>query len=317
MDLFYSASHQYFLWAVLRRSPYSQYIFAHVSEPYNPNSYKNYYFGHSPSKLVLFSVHYPEFVFIPCVPCESQVERLAKNRLTLQKVDVAWNAQNLNLRGHIVKHLGWPPPSPQDGLCGPSLTQFHQSTSTEFCSLYILRQKYNVTYRHWSTMDDMDNQNCYGMIQFSSILSNASIVIVLQNYIPVYHVTFENVRFSIVTSFPSVRNDFATFLLPFDKPTWILLIVASIMTSTLTLVDVSYFGFVYRFGVKEYLYNHLFQLAALLLGQSANGDVTKIFANKRVSIVISIVWLFGCYILMANLYQGSMFSFLTVPQFPW
>lgn len=52
------------------------------------------------------------------------------------------------------------------------------------------------------------------------------------------------------------------------------------------------------------------------MGQSGGRDVTKIFANRRAAIIGSTVWFFGFYILMANLYQGSIFSFLTVPELP-
>lgn len=127
---------------------------------------------------------------------------------------------------------------------------------------------------------------------------------------------FEKTKFSVVTVFPSVENNFGTFMLPFDTTTWILIVISSVMISILVRISVSDSGFGYRFTLKEHISHDLYDVGALLLGHGGSDDFSKIFANRRVAVVISTVWFFGCYILMANLYKGSIFSFLTVPVLP-
>ncbi|OXA45068.1 hypothetical protein Fcan01_19980 [Folsomia candida] len=281
--------------------------------------YKRYTEGRNPSKLVLFSLNYPGSVFVPCLLCPSNKALLIAENLTLsfilRQIDVAWDAQNLNLHANIVQHVG-SKLIQQEGDCTPVLRHFFNIRSYEFCPLFILRQKFNFTYSFWTSGNKTVNRDTIGSINFNSILSNGKLDQILQKNYGLYGVNFAKFEFSVVTVFPAVANNFAIFLLPFDTTTWILLVVSCITISSLVQISVSASGFSYSIVLKKYITNALFKVTAMLLGQSEKGDGTKIFAKRRVALIVSTVWSFGCYILMENLYQGAMFSFLAVPEFP-
>lgn len=306
------------LLSILQRFPHAEFIFLHIDDfKNNRRSYQEYAKGQSPAKLLLFNIHDPDSVYIPCLPCRSNtiIEEKVTATLTLRQIGVKWDAQNLNLRRRIVQLFG-PRGVQQGGKCGPTLWHFNKIYSPRFCTISTLRQQFNFTYQHWKVIDKPARQDIFGGISFSTVLLNETLKSMIENNFGMYHVRFEKFKFSVVTSFPSVANNFATFLLPFDSITWILILISTLTISSLVPISVSYSGFGYRNGVIEHICDDLFQITAVLLGQSGKGDMTKIFSNKHLALIVSIVWLFGCYILMENVYQGSIFSFLTVPHFP-
>lgn len=91
-------------------------------------------------------------------------------------------------------------------------------------------------------MERLDFENSYGARSFSSMLYDETMTNI-KKYFSVYTVNFEMIKFSVVTVFPSVANNFVTFLLPFYLTTWILLVSSSIMVATLVPSSVSSSGF--------------------------------------------------------------------------
>lgn len=56
-------------------------------------------------------------------------------------------------------------------------------------------------------------------------------------------------------------------------------------------------------------------VTSLLIGQVGETE-SKVYRNGKTSVILIILWIFGNYILMANLYQGSIYSCFTVPILP-
>lgn len=139
-----------------------------------------------------------------------------------------------------------------------------------------------------------------------------------ENVFSVYTIQYNPYKFCVVPVFPSVGNNFATFLLPFDPTTWILLAISTVMVSTLLPSSISSTGFwIYRVAWRELISDKVFHVGVLLLGQSGNGDLKKNICRQacRRACFDRLVF-FGCYILMTNLYQGSIFDLLTVSELP-
>ncbi len=307
---------QFLLLDITRRVRGANYIFANTADPYDRKSYDRFYDASAPTKLVLITDIYPGSLFIPCIPCYSEtMVQLNGKSISRQNIDITWNTLNLDLHGRLVMAPSGPTGYDKKGICRATLKYFEQRGSDKLCMGYILREKFNFTLMEDEDMYAGRGQYLYGGY-FSSLLNGGLSTLERKNFGGIFGLSFEKFEFSVVTEFPSMANSFATFLLPFDTVTWILIVVSIITISCLLPISVSYSGFEYRFVLRGWIQDQIYAVFCLLLGQSGAGDVTRVFGNKGVAVLTSSAWLFGCYILMENLYQGSIFSYLTVPEFP-
>lgn len=306
---------KFLLIEILRRISDTDYIFAHIMNPYSRKPIEHYYTAKSPSKLVLFSQTHPDTLVIPCISCYSEThsELESTQKLTRHHIDVAWNFQNLNLHGR----LAFTPSTfhfDKEGSCRANIKYFERYAGGQLCMVYILRDKFNYTIFDETEIIDKTAVLHFYVAYFYHTLNGLSS---RNDNAGLYGFTFEKFKFSIVTEFPSMANSFTTFLLPFDGITWFLLLVSIAMISCLVPISVSIFsGFEHQFGLRNFVQDQIFEVFVPLLGQSGSGDIRQIFGNQLTAVITCSTWLFGCYILMENLYQGSIFSYLTVPEFP-
>lgn len=118
------------------------------------------------------------------------------------------------------------------------------------------------------------------------------------------------VKLGFVTDPELPSNEVTTFISPLDVGTWSCLgfsitAIAGFLTVLANTKD-GWTGFVATVTLKAFV------VTSILLGQV--GDSTrKVYRAKKVVIVLLIFWFCGNLLLMANLYQGSIYSCLAVP----
>lgn len=136
-----------------------------------------------------------------------------------------------------------------------------------------------------------------------------------------YYVTYNIIKYVYVSPLPTAVEGLTSFLSPFSYTVWLSLIGFCI---TITLI-VRFVGHSAERKLSitklvEYFVHDFLNLSLLLFGQ-INGDSFKMFYRKLwVAVPILIVWLLGGgFIIMNNLYMGSIFSYLSAilsPIFP-
>lgn len=124
---------------------------------------------------------------------------------------------------------------------------------------------------------------------------------------------FGKFGFSVVTKFPRAESSFGNVFTPFDASTWTLMLTFCVV---ITLV----IQFIYNLPNNKAEYGVIFvrdliTFISILLNQNG-GDIVKSLQKQRKAVPILAVWFFGGYVLMENLYQGSITSDLTVTPFP-
>jgi hypothetical protein len=112
-------------------------------------------------------------------------------------------------------------------------------------------------------------------------------------------------------------DSLSAFISPFDTPTWISLIVSCAGIIIVLQVCRNSDNNLTKF-LKGVSYDS-FRVVCFLLGQ-VNGNIETVFRIRGKSgvsgVMLVIGWFFGAYILMSNLYGGSLFSAFVVPQIP-
>ncbi|OXA47561.1 Glutamate receptor 3.7 [Folsomia candida] len=116
-----------------------------------------------------------------------------------------------------------------------------------------------------------------------------------------------------VTPFPKALDGMNVFLSPFDDMVWVVLLLSCV---TITFV----IGLSRIKTVENFMSDvtqDLFNVTCILLRQ-VNGESLRMFNNRAcVAVPILTVWfLGGCYVIMDNLYTGSVFSFLSAVKAP-
>lgn len=132
----------------------------------------------------------------------------------------------------------------------------------------------------------------------------------------VFTLTFKKFRFSVITQFPRAESSFGNVFTPFDVSTWTLILAACIL---ITLV-VQFNRDMRNLPKSRAEYGVIFlsdliTFTSILLSQYSS-DIVNSLQKRRKAVPILTVWFLGCYILMQNLYQGSITSDLTVTPFP-
>lgn len=173
--------------------------------------------------------------------------------------------------------------------------------------MIALSQKFNFTTVIARVANGEDySQNSVGFASFNAILVKDTLSDE-SSIRSIHSVAFANFRFAVVTNLPNVMDSFAVFLLPFDFPTWLAIgICAVAVTVVMTISN--------RNGAILAI-SHFIRVISLLLGQSG-GNLLHLFKSRLVAAFLLTGWFWSCYILMFNLYQGSILSHLAVPMPP-
>ncbi|OXA64265.1 hypothetical protein Fcan01_00209 [Folsomia candida] len=278
------------------------YIFAHLTNPAFSKKFYSSAFRYTRgiAKLVIFS-HLA--LYIPCIACNTPPEKV--HIYNLATVDDIFTSKNKNFWNKIIIDIDviwWT--GKFEGKCGPNLAHYEDMYPPKLCVISVLGKKMNFTlipsreYEH-SRLKYEDHVISY--IAFHTILAEGFNDLMFFTF----KLDFNNFRFAIVTELPSVLNNLYGIYLPFDNATWICLLVGMVVTGVLARREVER-------GKMTHAVEVALRLISFLLGQSGSSNVAGFSSSKRAGIAIATAWFFGVFILMGNLYQGSIFSYLTV-----
>lgn len=274
------------------------YIFQHTDDPWNSINVK-YYFDHlGSSKLTIFSTSLPRKIFIPCLTClPSRI--VGMSTIPINELEVVWWSENNNLRQQIVEL--WDDGDLNETNCGVNYVP-HKNTWPSFCKIVHLYQNLNFT----SVRNERFPVSVLAMWQ--SLYKTIHILIRNPWFYSPFSVEFEYVKFSVITQYPNALQGMNAYLLPFSVPVWVGLLVSCV---TLCLIAQVQNYTTSAFEIMRKICLNIFKAAAILLGQ-INSSNLNIFNRRSFGAPILMVWLFcGRYIIMDNLYTGSIFSYLS------
>ncbi|OXA54433.1 hypothetical protein Fcan01_10518 [Folsomia candida] len=278
-----------------------KYIFLISNYPISLNYYGYYVILRGSSTLIILNETMTDVqLFIPCIICpDLPPNEKNMNELTVTQIKHIWKSRNTNMQRKPVA-FATSYPVRQMKKCGPNLptSDFYRE-----CTISVLAELYNFTlitpqfHRH-----QLSKNKFVGSIGFSHYLDKDFISGFQIQKPLIYKTTFSPVTFLIVTDHPTLMNNFAVFLHPFDASTWTLIFTSAI---AITIV-------VRLAGYRNSLFSDFLRIASLLLGQ-VGGNMLQLFKSRGIaSHLVLTLWFWACYILMFNLYQGSIFSYLSV-----
>ncbi|OXA39982.1 hypothetical protein Fcan01_25259 [Folsomia candida] len=192
-------------------------------------------------------------------------------------------------------------------VCGFSLSAFHEHHTFQDCMLRLLGEHYNFTYRPQKRNEIP--LISLGKMDFGVVMGNDFVTDVFFYYLEMYDVKFPTFDFIIITQFPSPVNSIIGLFNPFEGVIG-LSILASCIGITLILQSDGN-GLSNTCNLLRSL-QEFTMVQSLLFGQSIADGILKKVKNKKVSRPLLGIWFLSCYILMDNLYQGSIYSDLAV-----
>lgn len=281
------------------------YIFAHVEQLHNSEYYQNY--DNHPGSAKLFLVTTTQsnsVIYIPCLVCRSKPWSLTARDTPLTTLDTHWNLINgMNLNQNylpIYVSPFWYPIRSLSPQCGGTALQFNRFDNAFTCMVFNLCKKYNFT-----TVTDYYSRS-FSTIYLFALTKNTQTL-----EFAVAKLVSESYKFVIITRFPSPMNSFEAFTSPFDSFTWIILLSSCVFFTLFITVD----HFLLCSEEKKtdcHILEGVLNILFPLIGQTSD-KLVQLIHCKIGGGFAWILWLFfGCYILMNNLYQGSVYSYLTV-----
>ncbi|OXA53334.1 hypothetical protein Fcan01_11615 [Folsomia candida] len=246
------------------------------------------------AKLIVYSEN---SIWIPCVSCE-KISLIRIPIVSLKSIDNIWDAALSNMHQNVVQFVDESNSIPpgyrtRSRECGPHLTpDIWTEQPLSLCILWTLMESLNFTLIRRLHFGHKDEYRLMYDIVFNIAATDALISVSFK-----FQISTKTFPFVVVTSRPSLQNDFATYLSPLDGPTWLFMLLFSTVKAVILLsknrVDVI---------------GTILKINSLLLGQTGCPDCLAVFKSK----MLLSVWLFGCYILTGNLYAGGIYSTLTV-----
>lgn len=126
----------------------------------------------------------------------------------------------------------------------------------------------------------------------------------------IYEIIHPSFNFVTITDPASLAGGVETFVSPLDLDSWICVLISIITVSGfLTGLMVKFASPLAACG--GIYVDKIITITCILLGQVGESS-GKAYRVGKVAIVLMILWLFGNLIVMANFYQGSIYSCLTV-----
>lgn len=255
------------------------------------------------AKLAIFDDNLTSPLLIPCLTCEplSFLQLLTFSPTEIYK---RWNLLNKNMHKYSVSYSTLAE-SLVNSACSIPYVNSTNSLDPDFCLVLAIVQKYNLTlirkYGTDSIADFHPHRNFGGVLSYR--------INYIETFYHIYKVSLSYVNFLTITNPPSPASGVATFVTPFDRETWICLLLTIIgLAGFLTYLE---FIKVSRNYWLVTALEKLITVTSILLGQV--GDTAgKAYRRGKVTLVILTLWLFGYLVLMANIYQGSIYSCLTV-----
>ncbi|OXA39927.1 putative RNA-directed DNA polymerase from transposon BS [Folsomia candida] len=255
------------------------------------------------SKLVLFENHF-EFsklhFQIPCLTCQP-ITSVQLNTVTLLRITELWDAQNRDMNKYLIFLR-----VSVNSTCGPLIHGFSIVAFADYCPTALISEKYNLT-----LLQTFDVSNTYNRTRsFDLVLFSVGFDMGSLSF--VYELNFVSVNFVTLTSLPSPASDVATFVSPLDTPTWIFALASVFMVAAylmwLSWKESHRSGWILLIAI---IADKVFTVATILLAQVGE-SAGKAYRVRKVGLVIVTLWFSGNFLLMANLYQGSIYSCLAV-----
>lgn len=296
-----------YMQAAAVRHTNAAYLFQHNDKPESRINYRMYpnpnYIG--TAVLILFNFNLPQHMFVPCIVCGPLPEKLLSNTsdFTLLKLRSLWFALNNNFHRKILTTT-----RPVQGhQCDAREVKVTSLMFFDRCRIIIVAKALNFSVVHRKS----------GVVKGEVFyISHGDTLEYRVNSGQVREIAHDHFEFVFVTPFPTAYDGLSVFLSPFDYDVWtVLLTFCVIITLVITISrqDKDKIRF------AELIWD--FINATCILLRQGGGNTFTIFYNKKwVAVPILIVWfLGGCYIIMDNLYTGSIFSFMSAilpPKFP-
>lgn len=178
------------------------------------------------------------------------------------------------------------------------------------CASFAILEKYNLTGRNELYDSIKSHEVVLTKIYYDCTLSPELTEQCLRKGYLIYKMKFEFFNFVFFTDIPKPMSAFTAYFTPFEGITWILIVsCCTVITGFLTI------GAYEKKGLQKTIGFNLFLVTCLLLNQT-EGGIHRIIGRNRVKIPVLLAWLFGCFILMSNIYGGEIYSSLTVPGLP-
>ncbi|OXA47768.1 hypothetical protein Fcan01_17236 [Folsomia candida] len=153
----------------------------------------------------------------------------------------------------------------------------------------------------------------HAIVLQASISVTLSFLIDEPRLIASFSVEFQYVKFSVVTQYPNALEGMNAFLLPLEDTVWVGVLVSCVVISIVAQLGKHCTGLLAT--IKAFGLDAL-NVTVILLGQ-VNSDSMKIFNKRAYGIPITLVWIFfGGNVIMDNLYNGSIFSYLSATKPP-
>lgn len=290
------------------------YLFLHSHVP--TNTFARYPEIVTTAKAVKFGTEHPQELRVYCIPCRSFVSYNATNGTNiLHDIDVIWDSWNTkDLRKHYLES------DTGDGeeTCSLKLRNFINGCNAGVCSVPEMRKKFNATLLYTPYVRRVPRpfpHDRMGAIFFRWMVNPKAHEFLSSNGYWASFVIWRHFSFVVVINRPGPMEGLKSFSAPLDGPMWVLLLLSSLAKTAVLQVIQVLLKDKRNWGMK--VVNNFLNLISIHLGQ-VGGNVLKVFGVPEITAgsVLLPVWFFSCYILMANVYQGSIFTFLAVPLIP-
>lgn len=192
-----------------------------------------------------------------------------------------------------------------DYQCENSIFDVNKLYSLRLCRILSLSETFNFTPSLTYTRDSVYNFYIY-------IILNPLTVdyVVNRGVLEANLIEYNIVKFGFVTPFPTALNGLDAFLSPFDELMWSVLLVLCVMVSLIVTFSRRLGNYTVIQSTLNIIEDFL-NIATILFGQ-VNAESVKTYYKNVASVPLLTAWfLCGGYIIMDNLYMGSIFSYLS------
>ncbi|OXA48972.1 hypothetical protein Fcan01_16337 [Folsomia candida] len=283
------------------------YVFVCVKFPVRSEYYYLYAASSSPGILVFFDLSNPKEIVMPCIVCTSTTLIPIGHISSQSDLANLWDTSNTqNLHGGTMLTSVWN--KKPGAVCGISLGRFKETDSSVVCMLNLLSGRYNFTYV--STVGYyIDFNRLIGNMDIRRILNEKFVEHLTSTKSIIYEMKLAEIDFVIVTQFPRAENSIWGVFTPFESSIWWSILVSCVGISIVLQFQGK--GLPNNFSGLRSVHDFLL-VQSLLFGQAIADEVIKKVKNRKIGLPVLAIWFFVCYILMENLYQGSIYSDLTV-----